>query len=202
MLVRASSGTSVGDVQKEIQQLYPNAQVASAKDVADQISGSLVNASNLSHRLGVALEILAAAAAFLLAVLLTLSSVGKRVRELGTLKALGWTQWLVVRQVVGESLAQGIGGGLLGVALGILGTLIVGAFGRDADRAQLVGRRLRLRRPVRARRPTPSPSTRRCRSRCSPPASCSRWSAACIAGTAGAFRASHLRPADALRTVE
>jgi putative ABC transport system permease protein len=57
-----------------------------------------VNASNLAHRLGVALEILAAAAAFLLAILLTLSSVGKRVREIGTLKALGWTQRLVVRQ--------------------------------------------------------------------------------------------------------
>ena len=50
-------------------------------------------------------------------------------RELGTLKALGWTQWLVVRQVVGESLAQGVAGGLLGVALGILGALAVGAFG-------------------------------------------------------------------------
>ena len=146
VLVRASSGTSVGAVQKEIQQLYPNAQVASAKDVADQISGSLVNASNLSHRLGIALEILAAAAAFLLAVLLTLSSVGKRVRELGTLKALGWTQWLVVRQVVGESLAQGIGGGLLGVALGILGALDRRRVRRDADRAQLDGRRVRLRR--------------------------------------------------------
>src|SRR5262249_25000122 len=33
ILVRASSGTSVGSVQKQIQQLYPNAQVASAKDV-------------------------------------------------------------------------------------------------------------------------------------------------------------------------
>ena len=50
-------------------------------------------------------------------------------RELGTLKALGWTQRLVVRQVVGESLAQGVAGGLLGVALGILGALAVGAFG-------------------------------------------------------------------------
>ena len=103
---------SVGDVQKQIETLYPRAQVASAKDVADSISGSLVDAASLSKRLGTALAILAAVAAFLLAILLTLSSVGKRVRELGTLKALGWTQWLVVRQVVGESLAQGVLGGL------------------------------------------------------------------------------------------
>ncbi len=53
-----------------------------------------------------------------MAALLTLSSVGKRVRELGTLKALGWTQRRVVRQVVGESFAQGVAGGVIGVVLG------------------------------------------------------------------------------------
>ena len=43
----------------------------------------------------------------------------KRVRELGTLKALGWPQRLVVRQVTGEALVQGVLGGIVGVALGI-----------------------------------------------------------------------------------
>ena len=52
--------------------------------------------------------------------LLTLSSIGKRVREIGTLKALGWTQRRVVRQVVGETLAQGVAGGVIGVVLGVL----------------------------------------------------------------------------------
>ena len=47
-------------------------------------------------------------AAFLLAALLALSSVGKRVRELGTLKALGWTQRLGRPPDRGESLAQGV----------------------------------------------------------------------------------------------
>ena len=129
LLVRAENGASVGDVQKQIETLYPRAEVASAKQVADSISGSLVDAASLSKRLGTALAVLAAIAAFLLAVLLTLSSVGKRVRELGTLKALGWTQWLVVRQVLGESLAQGILGGLVGVILGIAVTAAIGAFG-------------------------------------------------------------------------
>ena len=67
--------------------------------------------------------------AFLIASLLTLSSVTKRVRELGTLKALGWSQRLVVRQVTGESLIQGLLGGALGVLLGIAGALAIGAFG-------------------------------------------------------------------------
>jgi putative ABC transport system permease protein len=130
VLVRADKSSSVGSVKKEIQQrLGSDAQVASASDVADRITGSLVDASNLSHSLGLVLEVVVAAAAFLLAALLTLSSVGKRVRELGTLKAVGWTQRLVVRQVVGESLAQGILGGALGLALGIAAAALFDAFG-------------------------------------------------------------------------
>ena len=80
--------------------------MASSKQVADRITGSLVDASNLSSKLGLVLAIVAVVAAFLIAALLTLTSVGKRVRELGTLKALGWTQRLVVRQIVGESLRR------------------------------------------------------------------------------------------------
>ncbi len=129
-LVRADKSSSVASVQKEIKdQLGQGAQVASSSQVADKITGSLVNASNLSHNLGLALEILAAAAAFLLAALVTLSSVGKRVRELGTLKAIGWTQRLVVRQIVGESLVQGIVGGLAGLALGVAAAEIFDAVG-------------------------------------------------------------------------
>jgi putative ABC transport system permease protein len=68
-------------------------------------------------------------AAFLVATLLTLSSVQKRIRELGTLKALGWRQRLVVRQVAGESLVTGALGGLLGTAVGIGGAAIIDAIG-------------------------------------------------------------------------
>ena len=120
MLVRADSSSDVSKVKQEIQTALPQAQVASSKDVADQITGSLVYASNLSHDLGLALSIIAAVAAFLLAALLALSSVGKRVRELGTLKALGWTQRMVVRQIAGESLAQGMLGGIFGIVLGVV----------------------------------------------------------------------------------
>jgi ABC-type antimicrobial peptide transport system permease subunit len=48
---------------------------------------------------------------------------------LGTLKALGWSQRLVVRQVTGEALLQGLFGGILGAILGIGGALLIGALG-------------------------------------------------------------------------
>ena len=205
VLVRASSGTSVGSVQKAIQAKFPNAQVASAKQVADQISGSLVDASNLSHRLGVALAALAAFAAFLLAALLTLTSVGKRVRELGTLKALGWTQGQVVRQVVGESFAQGIAGGALGLLLGIGVTAAIGAFaptlvatsstggggsafGFGALSARTVTDHVALTAPIAVTVLLVGFGL--------------ALVGGLLAGGAGALRAARLRPADALRTVE
>lgn len=205
VLVRASDGASVGDVQQQIEKQFPRAQVASAKQVADSISGSLVDASNLSERLGVALAVLAAVAAFLLAVLLTLASVGKRVRELGTLKALGWTQGLVVRQVVGESLAQGLLGGLVGVVLGILVTVAIGAFGPTLTASSQTGGGDGFfgLGEVTARSVTDQVAL-------TAPVAVGvlvlgfilAVAGGLLAGAAGALRASRLRPADALRQVE
>jgi ABC-type antimicrobial peptide transport system permease subunit len=101
--------------------------VTTAEELADRVSGSLVDAKNLSGKLGTALAIVGLAAAFLIAGFLTLSSVNKRTRELGTLKAIGWPQRLVVRQVTAESLAQGALGGLLGALLGIGGAALASA---------------------------------------------------------------------------
>ena len=101
--------------------------MTTAEDLAERVSGTLVDAKNLAGTLGTALAIVGLLSAFLIASLLTLSSVTKRTRELGTLKALGWSQRLVVRQVTGESLIQGLLGGALGVVLGIGGALLVDA---------------------------------------------------------------------------
>jgi putative ABC transport system permease protein len=125
--VRATSASQVSKVEAAIKAAFSGASVTTASDLADRISGSLVDAKNLTNKLGTALEIVGLVAAFLIASLLTLSSVTKRVRELGTLKALGWRQALVVRQVTGESLAQGLLGGLVGVALGVGGALLITA---------------------------------------------------------------------------
>src|SRR5207247_1721091 len=115
--VRAKSSQQVSALARHIRQAFAGSSVTTAKDLADRVSGSLVDAKNLTNKLGTALEIVGLLAAFLIASLLTLASVTKRIRELGTLKALGWRQSLVVRQVTGESLIQGLIGGIAGVAL-------------------------------------------------------------------------------------
>ena len=203
VLVRAKSSSDVSRVKKAIETALPQAQVASSKDVADKISGSLVDASNLSHDLGFALSLIAAIAAFLLAALLALSSVGKRVRELGTLKALGWTQRMVVRQIAGESLATGILGGIFGLALGIAAALLIDAFGPSLSASSTSGGNLLGLGAATARTATSSVSL-------DAPLGIGILAigfglallGGLIAGTAGALRAARLRPADALRTVE
>jgi ABC-type antimicrobial peptide transport system permease subunit len=125
--VRTTSGDQVTKVASAIKSSFDGASVTTASDLADRVSGSLIDAKNLTSKLGTALEIVGLLAAFLIASLLTLSSVTKRVRELGTLKALGWRQALVVRQVTGESLLQGLFGGMIGVALGLGGAALIGA---------------------------------------------------------------------------
>jgi ABC-type antimicrobial peptide transport system permease subunit len=108
---------------------FNGSQTTTTQDLANQVSGSLVDAKNLSSKLGTALAIVALAAAFGIASLLTLSSVNKRTREIGTLKAVGWRQWLVVRQISGESVAQGLLGGIVGAILGIGGARVIDALG-------------------------------------------------------------------------
>ena len=203
VLVRAKSSSDVSRVKQAIEAALPQAQVASSKDVADKISGSLVDASNLSHDLGFALSLIAAIAAFLLAALLALSSVGKRVRELGTLKALGWTQRMVVRQIAAESLATGILGGVFGLALGIAAALLIDAFGPSLSASSTSGGNLLG---------LGAATARTARSSVSLDAPIGIGILAIgfglallgglIAGTAGALRAARLRPADALRQVE
>ena len=127
--VRADSADSVAGLEAEIVRQLPGAEVVTASDLAERVGGSLDDADNLSSKLGSALAIVALLAAFLIATLLTLSSVQKRTRELGTLKALGWRQRLVVRQVAGESVVQGAIGGLLGAAIGVAGAAIIDAIG-------------------------------------------------------------------------
>jgi ABC-type antimicrobial peptide transport system permease subunit len=203
VLVRADDSDSVAAVEKRIQTAYTQAEVASAKEVAGTISGSLVDAANLSHSLGLALSIVAAVGAFLLAALLALSSVGKRVRELGTLKALGWTQRKVVRQIAAESLAQGVLGGVLGVALGIGVALLVGLFGPTLTASSTTGAGDLFGVEQAARTTSEAVSL-------SAPVGITVLLAGfglavvggLLAGAAGAFRAARLRPADALRTVE
>jgi len=123
--VAATSSSAIGTVSSEIKNALPSDTVTTSSDLASEVTGSLSSASSLANNLGKWLAIAVLIAAFLLASLLTLAAVSRRVREFGTLKALGWKSRRIVGQVMGESVTLGIIGGVIGVGLGLAGAEIV-----------------------------------------------------------------------------
>jgi ABC-type antimicrobial peptide transport system permease subunit len=129
VLVKVSKSADVGGVASAIRRLLPGAQVLTDKSLDDKVTGSIANAHTLASRFGGALAVVILLATFLIAVLLTLSNVNKRVREIGTLRAVGWSRRRVVRQILTETTGIGLLGAALGLALGIAVCAAVGAFG-------------------------------------------------------------------------
>ncbi|GHB68786.1 membrane protein [Streptomyces viridiviolaceus] len=125
--VKATDSQRIDGVKSAIQKNVPGTTVTTSADLADTVSGSLSTASSLAAGVGKWLSIVVLAAAFLVAGLLTSSAVSRRVREFGTLKALGWRSGRVTRQVVGEAVVNGLVGGVLGIALGLAGAYVVTA---------------------------------------------------------------------------
>jgi putative ABC transport system permease protein len=114
-------------VQNEIAKLLPTATITTPSSLANEVSGSVTSAAKLADDLGKWLSVLVLIAAFAVAVLLTMAAVSRRVREFGTLKAIGWRGRRIVAQVMGESLAVGVLGAAIGVGLGYAGAAIIDA---------------------------------------------------------------------------
>ena len=207
--VKADSANEIAAVKNEIKQIMPKATVTTSSDLASHVSGSLSSASSLADRLGTWLAIAALIASFAVASLLTVSGVSRRVREFGTLKALGWKSRRITGQVLGESFVVGVVGGLLGVALGVLGARLIAALspalkatmgssvqlpqGGPPGMAEAIG----------AAAQTVSVSlTAPVSLQLVGIAAALALAGALVAGALGGWRAARLRPADALRRVD
>jgi ABC-type lipoprotein release transport system permease subunit len=123
--VAASSASAINTVSSEIKTALPSDTVTNSSDLASEVTGSLSSASSLANNLGKWLAIAVLIAAVGLAILLTMSAVSRRVREFGTLKALGWKSRRIIGQVMGEAVAMGIIGGVVGIGLGFAGAELV-----------------------------------------------------------------------------
>ncbi|WP_405902886.1 FtsX-like permease family protein [Streptomyces sp. NBC_00656] len=207
--VKAADSQQIDSVKATIQKNITGTTVTTSADLADTVSGSLSTASDLASSVGKWLSIAVLIAAFLVAGLLTSSAVSRRVREFGTLKALGWESGRVTRQVIGEALVNGLMGGVLGIAVGLAGAYAVtavsptltaqlGSTGGGAGRGGGMGG------------PGRQTASKALDIALTAPVSLSvilmavglAVAGGLIAGAFGGWRASRLRPADALRRVE
>lgn len=123
--VKAASSGDIDQIKTDLTKAVSGATVSTQADLASTVSGSLGSAGQLIANLGTWLSVIVLAAAFLIAILFTISGVTRRTREFGTLKAIGWSNRRIVGQVAGESVVQGVIGGVIGVAVGLLGVLVV-----------------------------------------------------------------------------
>ncbi|MFF0080797.1 ABC transporter permease [Streptomyces canus] len=209
--VKATDSQKIDSVKSSIQKNISGTTVTTSADLADTVSGSLSTASSLATNVGKWLSIAVLVAAFLVAGLLTSSAVSRRVREFGTLKALGWKSGRVTRQVVGEAMVNGLLGGALGIALGLAGAYVVTAISPTLQ-AQLGGGGGGTGGPGGGGfgGPGRQVAAKTLDVALTAPVSVTTVSIAVglavagglIAGAFGGWRASRLRPADALRRVE
>ncbi len=210
--VKAADSKKIDSVKSAIRKNVPGTTVTTSADLADTVSGSLSTASSLATSVGKWLSIAVLVAAFLVAGLLTSSAVSRRVREFGTLKALGWRSGRVTRQVVGEAVVNGLVGGALGIALGLAGAYVVtaispglqaelgggtgGGFGGGGGTGFPGGPGRRTAKTLEVALTAPVSVTTIVL------AVGLAVAGGLIAGAFGGWRASRLRPADALRRVE
>ncbi|NUR02676.1 MAG: ABC transporter permease [Streptomyces sp.] len=208
--VKATDSQQIDSVKSAIQKNVSGTTVTTSTDLAKTVSGSLSTASSLATNVGKWLSIAVLVAAFLVAGLLTSSAVSRRVREFGTLKALGWTSGRVTRQVVGEAMVNGLLGGALGIALGLAGAYVVtsvsptlqaqlgggGTGGPGGPGSGFGGPGRRAAKTLEVALTAPVSVTTIAL------AVVLAVAGGLIAGAFGGWRASRLRPADALRRVE
>jgi putative ABC transport system permease protein len=204
--VSVASAADISAVQREIAAALPGAQITTPSSLASQVTGSLTSAAKLADDLGRWLSVLVLVAAFALAVLLTLAAVTRRVREFGTLKALGWPGHRIIAQVMGESLVVGLLGAALGVGLGFVGAAVINAIAPSLSATLTEATGLHLMTPAGLDNPTTSHTV-------SVPLSATVGGLAIavavalaltgglLAGMVGSWRIGRLRPADALGKV-
>jgi putative ABC transport system permease protein len=125
--VAAASAADISTVSSGLSRLLPGATVTTEASLASEVTGSVNSAAKLVNDLGRWLSVLVLIAAFAVACLLTMAAVGRRVREFGTLKAIGWRTRRIVTQVLGESAVTGIIGAAVGIGLGFAGAGIIAA---------------------------------------------------------------------------
>ena len=125
--VKAADAGSIDAVAAALTAALPDATVNTQADLASTVSGSLATVGSLITNLGTWLSVIVLAAAFVLAILLTISGVARRTREFGTLKAIGWRNGRIVGQVAGESLVTGLIGIVAGAIVGVAAILIINA---------------------------------------------------------------------------
>ena len=113
-LISVSDPRKVDEISEELVSQWPRATPITASDLAATTSGVLTIGEETAWNISIALAVVAV----LFTIRSQLAAVSERTREIGILKAIGWSRSDVVSQIFIESALQGAIGGLVGCAVG------------------------------------------------------------------------------------
>ena len=113
-LIRTDNPDNVKQAAAALEERWPDARTITGSDLAETASGIIQINEETAWSISVALAIIT----ILFMIKSQLGNVAERTREIGILKAIGWSNGNVVNQIVTESFIQGAIGGLLGCVFG------------------------------------------------------------------------------------
>jgi putative ABC transport system permease protein len=113
-LISVSDPRKVDAISEELENRWIGATPIAASDLAASTSDVITIGEGTAWNISIALAVVAV----LFTVRSQLAAVSERTREIGILKAIGWSKSDVVNQIFIESALQGIIGGLVGCAVG------------------------------------------------------------------------------------
>lgn len=120
--LRLQNPSRLNQTKTEIMQAMPGISVASSDAILEVMGG----VSRISDQFSLVVSLVALAGAVFLIIKTMLGNLVERSREIGILKAVGWTGGDVQKQLMGEVFLQSVVGGIVGVAAGYLISYLLG----------------------------------------------------------------------------
>jgi len=120
--LRLKNPSLLGQVKTSIARQLNGVSVASSDSFLELMGG----VSRISDQFSFIVSIIALGGAVFLIVKAMLSNLVERSREIGILKAVGWTERDVQKQLMGEVFLQSLAGGILGILMGYFFSYLLG----------------------------------------------------------------------------
>jgi ABC-type antimicrobial peptide transport system permease subunit len=114
LYLRLQNPSMLNQVKKQISKEVKGVSVSSSDSFLELMGG----VSMISGRFSMIASVVALLGAVLLIMKTMLSNLVERSREIGILKAVGWTHGEIQKQLMGEAFLQAVIGGMLGILMG------------------------------------------------------------------------------------
>jgi putative ABC transport system permease protein len=112
----------IDEIKIQISQKLPGVTVTSSDSFLELMGGM----SKISSQFSLVVSLVALAGAIFLIIKTMVGNLVERSREIGILKAVGWTSSDIQKQLMGETFLQSVMGGIAGIAAGYLISYLLG----------------------------------------------------------------------------